>query len=199
MLATLQAYPDVKALVSGVTTVLLLPIGMFKKRKENWNRCKDQNLCGVINVLMMVAFVRTLDQSRIRRAPPGCYQLQGNLMLCPSESPQKPSKDKRTELKLLPPRGVPRSGNLGEPGSPAHQKKAACRINRRLLGPADFQPPENNDQPFTLQKSVMMLKLRQQPRDQAPTLTGPVMHLRPRRVLKRGWQSSATTELTFTS
>lgn len=33
MLVTLQACPDVKVLVSGVTTDLLLPIDMFKKRK----------------------------------------------------------------------------------------------------------------------------------------------------------------------
>lgn len=145
----------------------------------------------------MIAFVRTLDQSCSRCAASGCYQLQGNLTLCPSESQQKPSEDKRTELKLLPPWGVllqwqPRRTCFSSTSKESSQPQT---INRRLLGPADFQPPENNVvQPFRSQSGVK-LKLRQQPCNQAQTLTGPLMHSRPCRVWKRGWKSSNTTDL----
>lgn len=70
MLVTIQACLHINVLVSGVTTDLQLPIDTFKKRKF-----KDENLCGIINVLMMVVFVRTLDQSCSRRAPSGCYKV----------------------------------------------------------------------------------------------------------------------------
>lgn len=41
----------------------------------------------------------------------------------------------------------------------------------------------------------MMLKLRQRPCNQAPTLTGPLMRLRPCSAWERRWQSSDTTDL----
>lgn len=59
-------------------------------------------------------------------------------------------KTKGLSLNCCRPEAFSPSGNLGEPGSPAHQKKAASP--RQLLGPSDFQPPENNEagvvQPF---------------------------------------------------
>lgn len=139
---TCQACPDVEALVSGVTTDLLLAIYMFKKKGET-NRALRSNYC------CPCWWQCGLSGSWIRAASDVLCQavISSELTVSCPESPQKPHKDKRAELKLLPPWGIlpqwkPLRTWLFSTSKETGQPPPIIRL---LLGPADFQPLENKN------------------------------------------------------
>lgn len=109
-------------------------------------------------------------------------------------------KTKGLSLNLLPPWGVLPQWQPWRTWFSSTSKVSSWpqTINRRLLRPADCLTPENNEAAPSRRsdhhptQSVMMLRLRQQPCNQAQTLPGPLMHFRPCRVWR---QSSDITDL----